>query len=143
MNEVRDRWVGRSERASHPPGAGRCRGDRGGASSLATALLAPVFAVLSFVGFQAASWSHARTEARVVARDVAGLVARSGVGADDARRSALVTLGSTAVRDAVVEVRRDVDLVVVNVRGRAPGIVRGTSATVDVVAAVPVERWRS
>ena len=55
----------------------RLRGDRGAATSLAVALLTPMFVFLAFAAFQAAMWSHARTEARFdlkprhVAADVA------------------------------------------------------------------------
>ncbi len=72
--------------------ARRLRGDRGAATSLAVALLTPMFVFLAFAAFQAAMWSHARTEARVVARDTAALVARSGVAAGDARASATAIL---------------------------------------------------
>lgn len=105
-------------------------------------LLMPVFVVVGFAAFQAALWSHARTEARVVARDTAALVARSGVPADDARASAAAILeADTTLRDVHVEVVAGVGLVTVTVRGEAPGIVRGTWSGVEVVTAVPVERW--
>ncbi|MEX2627677.1 MAG: hypothetical protein WD225_12390, partial [Ilumatobacteraceae bacterium] len=92
--------------------------------------------------FQAALWSHARTEARVVARDTAALVARSGVPAADARASATAILeADTTLRDVHVEVVATGELVTVAVRGEAPGIVRGTWSGVEVASAVPVERW--
>ncbi len=62
----------------------RWRGDRGAATSLSVALLTPMFVFLAFAAFQAAMWSHAKTEARVVARDTAALIARSGIPAADA-----------------------------------------------------------
>ena len=78
----------------------RClRGDRGAATSLAIALLTPMFVFLAFAAFQAALWSHDRTEARVIARDTAALVARSGVAAGDAQSSARAILGSRRRRD--------------------------------------------
>ena len=46
-----------------------------GSTSLTIVLLAPVMLVLMFAGFQAAMWNHTRTEARVVARETAVLVA--------------------------------------------------------------------
>ncbi|MGA7757964.1 MAG: TadE/TadG family type IV pilus assembly protein, partial [Ilumatobacteraceae bacterium] len=46
-------------------------GDDGAATSLSVALLTPMFVFLAFAAFQAAMWSHAKTEARVVARDTA------------------------------------------------------------------------
>ena len=49
----------------------RMRGDDGTSSSLTTVVLTPVFVVLAFAAFQAAMWGHARTEARVIARDTA------------------------------------------------------------------------
>ena len=58
----------------------------------------------AFAAFQAAMWSHARTEARVVARDTAALVARSGVAPDDARASATAILeADTDLRNVVVD----------------------------------------
>ena len=42
--------------------------DERGATSLAVALLTPVFVVLLFAAVQATLWGHARTEARVAAR---------------------------------------------------------------------------
>ena len=71
---------GVSSRGTMPrPTSRRMRGDEGAASSLTVVLLTPVFVVLAFAVFQAAMWGHARTEARVIARDTAALVARSGV----------------------------------------------------------------
>lgn len=123
-----------------PDAQRRAAGDRGAAGSLSVALLTPVFVVLAFAAFQAALWSHARTEARVVARDTAALVARSGVSPADARASAIGVLRTdTDIVDLDVAVDRGDALVVVTVRGRAPGIVRGTTASVSVSEAVPVE----
>ncbi|TVR22391.1 MAG: hypothetical protein EA389_13770 [Ilumatobacter sp.] len=105
-------------------------------------LLTPVFVVLGFAAFQAAMWSHARTEARVVARDTAALVARSGVPAGDAASSATAVLhADTVLRDVEVLVDDDPSLVTVTVRASAPGIIRGTWSSVRVTAAVPVEGW--
>lgn len=118
----------------------RLRGDRGAATSLAVALLAPMFVVLAFAAFQAALWSHARTEARVVARDTAALVARSGVAAGDARASATAILeADTDLHNVSVEVNATDGVVTVTVTADAPGIIRGTSDSVAVTSAVPVE----
>lgn len=131
---------------THRGGATRWRraaGDRGAATSLATALLTPVFVVLAFAAFQAALWNHARTEARVVAHDTAGLVATRAAAPDDARRAAHdVLVADTDLRDVEVRVDDDGLIVVVTVTGAAPGIVRGTASTVSVTAAVPREGWR-
>ncbi|MEO5899899.1 MAG: hypothetical protein ABIR68_07160, partial [Ilumatobacteraceae bacterium] len=51
--------IGTAERASR---------DRG-STSLTIVLLAPIMTILMFAGLQAALWNHARTDARVVARD--------------------------------------------------------------------------
>lgn len=118
--------------------------DRGAANSLTLVLLTPLIVVIGFAAFQAALWSHARTEARVVARDTAALVARSGVPATDARSSAETVLAAdTLLRDVevTVEVPTGPGPVTVTVSGSAPGIVRGTAAPVRVVAAVPLEGW--
>jgi hypothetical protein len=120
--------------------AQRLRGDRGAATSLAVALLTPMFVFLAFAAFQAAMWSHARTEARVVARDTAALVARSGVAAGDAQASAAAVLAAdTDLRNVVVNVAATASVVTVTVTGDAPGIIRGTSNSLSVTSAVPVE----
>lgn len=118
----------------------RLRGDRGAATSLAVALLTPMFVFLAFAAFQAAMWSHARTEARVVARDTAALVARSGVAPGDARASATAILeADTDLRNVVVDVATTGGVVTVTVTGDAPGIIRGTANSLSVTSAVPVE----
>jgi len=129
-----------THRSEHLPAvATRARGDRG-ATSLAAALLTPVFVVLAFAAFQAAMWSHARTEARVVARDTAALIARSNVAAGDAASSATAVLNAdTELRNVVVAVDDGADVVTVTITADAPGIIRGTSAAVSVTSAVPRE----
>ena len=99
-----------------------------------------MFVFLAFAAFQAAMWSHARTEARVVARDTAALVARSGVATDDARASATAILeADTDLRNVVVDVATTAGVVTVTVTGDAPGIIRGTASALSVTSAVPVE----
>lgn len=115
-------------------------GDSGAATSLSIALLTPLFVVLAFAAVQAAMWSHAKTEARVVARDTAALVARSGVTPSDARTSATAILVSdTSLSDVVVDVARTGGVVVVSVSASAPGILMGTASDFEVTAAVPFE----
>jgi hypothetical protein len=112
----------------------------GGSTSLAVALLTPVFVALAFAAWQAALWSHARTEARVVARDTAALVARSQVGAGEAAGSAQAVLAAdTAMTDIDVIIRGSSEVVVVTITADAPGIIRGTSRSVDVTVAIPIE----
>lgn len=114
--------------------------DAGTASSLSVALLAPLFVVLAFAAFQAAMWGHAKTEARVVARDTAGLVARSGVTEGDAQASASAILTSdTDLRNVSVHVSSGFGVVTVTVTGEAPGIIRGTSSRLSVRVALPIE----
>jgi hypothetical protein len=118
----------------------RLRGDRGAATSLAVALLTPMFVFLAFAAFQAAMWSHTRTEARVIARDTAALVARSGVAPGDAQASATAILeADTDLRNVVVDVATTAGVVTVTVTGDAPGIIRGTANPLSVTSAVPVE----
>ena len=118
----------------------RFRGERGSATSLSVALLTPIFVIVAFAAVQAALWSHARTEARVVARDTAALVARSGVAAADARSAAAGVLDrDTDLRKVTVSVTRLGDIVEVTVTGRAPGILRGTTTLVHVTEAIPIE----
>ena len=121
-------------------GARRGRGDSGAANSIAVALLAPLFVLLAFAAVQAALWNHARTEARVVARDTAALVARSGMSAGDAQSAAAAVLRhDTDLSSVRVSVAVNGDLVRVVVSGEAPGLLRGTTNPVRVVEAVPME----
>ena len=127
-----------------PPRCGRAghrlRGDSGAATSLSVALLTPVFVLLAFAAFQAALWSHAKTEARVVARDTAALIARSNVAPGDARSSAATILeADTDLSDVNVIVAVSDGIVAVTITADAPGIIRGTSTRVSVTSAVPVE----
>lgn len=135
--------MARPGRRPSRPTAGESRrgsGQRGAASSLAVALLTPLFVLLAFAAVQAALWSHARTEARVVARDAATLVARAGVTAGDAEVAATAILRHDTDLTAIdVSVAVNGDLVRVVVAGRAPGILRGTTSRVHVVEAVPLE----
>jgi Flp pilus assembly protein TadG len=118
----------------------RSSGDLGAATSLSLALLTPLFIVLAFAAVQAAMWSHAKTEARVIARDTAALVARSGVTAADARSAANSILeADTSLSGIVVAVDRTAEVVIVTVRASAPGIIRGTASDFEVTAAIPVE----
>ena len=123
------------------PSAGS-RVDRG-STSLTTVLLTPVFVAIAFMAFQAALWSHARTEARVLARNGAALVARSHADAAATEQSTLAMLYSdTDVRDPRVDIIVSGDVVTARISGRAPGMIRGTSSAVDVVEAVPLEAFR-
>ena len=107
-------------------------------------VLTPVFVVIAFAAFQAALWSHARTEARAMAREVAVLVAQRGDDADLVERAAERNLARNPnLSDIDVTITRDARLVVVRVVGRAPGIVRGTRAGIDVREALPIEGFRS
>jgi hypothetical protein len=118
----------------------RLHGDDGAATSLSVALLTPVFVVLAFAAFQAAMWGHAKTEARVVARDTAALVARAAVPAGDAAASATAVLeADTDLRNVTVVASTTGGVVAVTVTADAPGIIRGTSSRVEVTSAVPVE----
>jgi len=120
--------------------ANRLEGSDGAATSLSVALLTPVLVVLAFAAVQAALWSHARTEARVVARDTAALVARSGAAPSDARASAAAALaGAATLSDVEVSISSGNGVVTVTIRAKAPGIIRGTSADVTVSEAIPIE----
>jgi hypothetical protein len=117
----------------------RVAGDTG-STSLAVALLTPVFVALAFAAWQAALWSHARTEARVVARDTAALVARSETGPDEAAGSAQAVLtADTSMTNIDVKVGGGTGIVIVTITANAPGIIRGTSRPVSVTVAIPIE----
>jgi hypothetical protein len=115
--------------------------DRGSAS-LTIVLLAPLLLVLMFAGFQAAMWNHTRTEARVIARETAVLVARDGLSAPQATAAASASLATDSVlTGANVSVDVHGETIVVTITGDAPGVLRGTSAPVRVTVALPREGW--
>ncbi|HZX55837.1 MAG TPA: TadE/TadG family type IV pilus assembly protein [Ilumatobacteraceae bacterium] len=117
-----------------------CR-DRG-STSLTVVLLAPLLLVLMFAGFQAAMWNHARTEARVVARETAVLVARDHLAAGAAAQVARTSLAKDSVLSGPEVLVSSTDTaVVITITGRAPGLLRGTSSAVRVTAAVSREGW--
>jgi Flp pilus assembly protein TadG len=114
-----------------------------GSTALTTVLLTPVFVVVAFMAFQAAMWTHARTEARVIARDSAALVARGHADPGDTERTASAMLAAdTDLTDPAVDIEVGSVLVTARVTGRAPGMIRGTSTGVDIVEAVPLEGFR-
>jgi hypothetical protein len=111
-------------------------------------LLTPVFVLIAFMAFQAAMWTHARTEARAAARDAAVLIGRFGALPDDVERSTLESLGDRSVLDvtdveipSIDEIRAS-GTVRVTVRARANGIIVGTGTDVEVTEAVPFEAFR-
>ena len=113
-----------------------------GSASLTIVLLAPLLLVLMFAGFQAAIWNHTRTEARVVARETAVLVARDHLSTPLAAAAASVSLAEDSVLTGFkVSVKTTATLVIVTISGNAPGVLRGTSAPVRVSAAVSLEGW--
>jgi Flp pilus assembly protein TadG len=115
-------------------------GDDRGATSLAVAVLAPVFVVLLFAAVQATLWGHARTEARVAARDAAAQVARFDASPGDAQASARARLAGSPMTGVNVSVANGAELVIVTITATAPGIIVGTSRPISVTEAVPVER---
>lgn len=117
----------------------RLEGDRG-ATSLAVAVLAPLFVVLLFAAVQATLWGHARTEARVAARDAAAQVARFNASPGDAEASTQARLADSPMTGVNVSISGSAELVVVTITATAPGIIIGTSRLISVTEAVPVER---
>lgn len=117
--------------------------DRGSAS-LTTVVLTPVAIAVALAAFQAALWTHARTEARAIARDAAVLVARAGEPEGAVKASAEQLLGEQqSLTDAEVSIDgTDPSLVVVKVDGTAPGIFRWTERPFVVTEAVPREGFR-
>lgn len=113
-----------------------------GAVSLTIILLAPVMVILMFAGFQAAMWNHTRTEARVIARETAVLVARDRMPSSQAAAAALLSLANDSVlTGSNVAINTTPTVVIVTITGDAPGVLRGTSAPVRVMVAVPLEGW--
>lgn len=128
--------------ADERPCGRKAPSDRGAATTLSLILLTPMMLVLGLAAFQAALWSHARTEVRVVARDTAALVARSGADPSAATSAAAAMLERDGVaREVVVTADVGPDLVTVVVRAQAPGMIRGTWVPLEVTVAIPVERW--
>jgi hypothetical protein len=116
-------------------------GDRG-AASLTIILLAPMMVILMFAGFQAAMWNHTRTEARVIARETAVLVARDRLPSAQAEAAASLSLANDSVLTGTrVSINTTATVVIVTITGDAPGVLRGTSAPVRVTVAVPLEGW--
>jgi hypothetical protein len=114
-----------------------------GSTSLTIVLLTPVFVGLAFTAFQAALFTHARSEARSIARDAAVLVARQGASAPDVEVSVEgVLLDAELLAATDVDIDVDDRLVVVRLTGRAPGIIRGTSTPIDIVESLPLEGFR-
>ena len=114
----------------------------GGSASLTIVLLAPLLLVLMFAGFQAAMWNHTRTEARVIARETAVLIARDRLPKPQAVAAATDSLTRDSVLSgARVSVDSTTTVVTVTITGDAPGVLRGTSARVQVTVAVPLEGW--
>ncbi len=115
-----------------------------GSASLTIVLLAPLLLVLMFAGFQAAMWNHTRTEARVIARETAVLVARDHLPVSQASVAASAALANDSVlAGATVKIETTPTVVVVTIAGLAAGVLRGTSAPVSVTVAVAVEGWVS
>ena len=113
-----------------------------GSASLTIVLLAPLLLVLMFASFQAAMWNHTRTEARVVARETAVLVARDRLSPPRAAAAASASLAEDSVLTGIrVSVDTTATVVVVTITGNAPGVLRGTSSPVRVTAAVSLEGW--
>jgi hypothetical protein len=102
-----------------------------------------VFVGLAFTAFQAAMYTHARSEARSVARDAAVLVARQGQPPDQVEVTAEGVLrGAELLSGTDIEIQVSGDLVVVRLTGRAPGIIRGTSAGIEITESLPLEGFR-
>jgi hypothetical protein len=117
--------------------------DRGSAS-LTIVLVAPLVLLLMFAGFQAAMWNHARTEARVVARETAVLVARDHVSPLQAVTAAMASLATDSLLSRVdVRVETTTLAISVTITGDAPGMLRGTSSAVSVTVAVARDGWVS
>ena len=133
-----------ARRADHPAARhrARCIGDVGASQSISLILLVPVMTALAFIGIQTATWSHARAEARVVARDGASLVARSAVEPAEAGLMIEESLtGSSALADVDVSVEQTPVGVTVVIDAEAPGMLIGTGRDVRVVEFVPEGGW--
>ena len=130
--------------ADHPAARhrARCIGDLGASQSISLILLVPVMTALAFIGIQTATWSHARAEARVIARDGAALVARGAIEPAEAELMIEESLvGSSALADVDVSVEQTPVGVTVVIDAEAPGMLIGTGRDVRVVEFVPEGGW--
>ena len=106
-------------------------------------LLTPIFTVVAFMAFQAAMWTHARTEARAAARDAAVLVGRFGAEPDDVKASTEQSLSDKSVLELeTVTIVEASGTVSVTIAATAHGIITGTESKFEVTEAVPVEDYR-
>lgn len=126
-------------RSDPSPTGDRCR-DRGSAS-LQVVLLTPILVVLMFAGWQAALWNHAHTDARVIARETAVLVARDRLPIGQAVTAAKASLANSDLHAPDVDIVSNGELITVTISGDAPGILRGTSSHLTVHASVPTTGW--
>lgn len=100
------------------------------------------------MAFQAALWTHARTEARAAARDAAVLVARFGAEPADVVTSTTESLDAksslivTSVDIPSLAEIRSAGYVEVRIDAVANGIIIGTSRAITVTEAVPFEEFR-
>jgi hypothetical protein len=96
--------------------------------------------VMALAAVQAALWGHARTEARIVAQETAALVARTTMTPSQAQQLALELLNTQGDLTAVeVTISDDTVSVVVIVSAQAPGMIRGTTAPIEVRAVAASE----
>lgn len=121
-------------------GARRWSDDRGMA---ATIVLFPLFAAVTFVFVQAWAWQHREEVAESAADKASAAVALYGADVGAAQADAQARVTSAGVEDVSVSISRSDTETVVEITGRAPGILMGTSRTIHARSVTPTEGFRS
>jgi Flp pilus assembly protein TadG len=119
----------------------RRRGDAG-LTSTELAVLMPVVIALVLVPFQVGLWWHAKQVADGAARHAVDTAQVAGATEADGEAAARRFLDSAGnLTDPAVSVTRSVDVVTVEVTGRAPRLLPGFDWQVTARASAPVERF--
>lgn len=114
--------------------------DRGVVAS--AIVLFPVFAAVVFMFVQGAFWQFDVQAARAAADKASEAAAMYGHSAGEAEALARQQMASAGIEDISVSVSRGDDVTVVDVSGRAPGLLPGMSISVSGHSVTPTERFR-
>ena len=122
----------------------RLREDERGEATEAV-LVTPVLLFLVMLVFQFGLWYHAEHVAQAAAQEGVRTTRLEGGSADDGQRRAadfLARAGSTVVGDPVVNVTRNDETAVVEIRGQSVAVVPGLRLPIRARSESPVERYR-
>lgn len=122
----------------------RLREDERGEATEAV-LVTPVLLFLVMLVFQFGLWYHAEHVAQAAAQEGVRTARLEGGSADDGQRRAadfLARVGATVVGDPVVNVTRNDETAVVEIRGQSVAVVPGLRLPIRARSESPVERYR-